>query len=61
MKCKRCGRQMERVRYADNRYRYECPNCHLRIGSSTLLEIAENEMDGHTPNASSGEGNANSD
>ena len=32
MKCKKCGRTMERKAAPDNVYYYECPNCHAEIG-----------------------------
>jgi len=32
MKCKRCGTEMKREKWAYHSYGYTCPKCGLRIG-----------------------------
>lgn len=43
MKCPRCRREMKRLKLENHRYVYQCPNCHLRIGTPEGPENKEKE------------------
>lgn len=40
MKCKRCERDMKRVKISDNNYIYLCPGCGNRIGGNTHNSVS---------------------
>lgn len=45
MKCPRCQHDMRRKKTANKRYVFECPNCHLRIGTPEGPEKQKEEKD----------------